>query len=84
MYNRVNCAQKEFLVLNSYVPGMNASIVPKRNYEDIFSEKLVYELHAWIENHSHVIYSANVSDSLFMRCSVLIRRSDQDRTSLLS
>ena len=56
MYNRVNRYQKKLLVLNSYPPGMNTSIFPKRNDENIFSEKLVYELHTWIENHSCAIY----------------------------
>ena len=29
--------------------------------------KLVNELHAWIENHPHVIHYPNVKDSLFFK-----------------
>ena len=67
MYNRVNFSQKQRFMLNSYVPGINTSILPKRHYDSILSEKLVYELHAWIENHPHVIHSPNSSDSLFVK-----------------
>ena len=50
-------------MLNSYLPGMNTSIFPKRHYENIFSKQLVNELHDWIQNNPHVIHSTNVSDS---------------------
>ena len=58
---------KKLLALNSYLPGINTSIFPKISYDNIFSEKLVYELHAWIENHPYAIHSPNVSDSLFTK-----------------
>ena len=62
MYNIVNRAKKQRLMLNS-----NTSIFPKRYYEKIFSEKLVNELHDWIENHPNIVHSHNVSDSLFVK-----------------
>ena len=55
MYNRVNRAQKQPLTLNSYPFVINTFIFTKRHCDSIFSEKLVNELHAWIENHPHVI-----------------------------
>ena len=39
MCNIVNRAQKQLLMLNSYLPGINTSIFPKIHYDDIFSEK---------------------------------------------
>ena len=45
------------LALKSHISGIITSIVPKQNYENIFSEELVNELHAWIENSPHVIHS---------------------------
>ena len=59
MYNKVNRVQKQRLMLNSYLPGINTSIFPKRHYNSIFYEKLVNELHAWIESLPHVIDSFN-------------------------
>ena len=50
MYNRVNRAKKQRLVLNLYLPWINTSIFPQRHYENIFSEILVNELYYWIEN----------------------------------
>ena len=40
IYNRVNWAQKQYLVLKSFIPGISSLIGPKRNY-DFFSEKIV-------------------------------------------
>ena len=54
-------------MLNLYLPGINTYIFPKRNYVNIFSGKLFYELDDWVENHPHVIHSPNVSDSLFVK-----------------
>ena len=56
MHNRIHHAQNKRFMLKSYIPGINTSISPKENYENLFSEKLFYELHAWIENHPHVIH----------------------------
>ena len=49
MHNIVNSAQKQLFVLNSYLPGINKSILPKRHYDNIYSEKLVNILHDWIK-----------------------------------
>ena len=38
MYNRFNREQKQHIMLNSYIPGINISIFPKKNYNNIFSE----------------------------------------------
>ena len=54
-------------MLNSYIPGMNTSLFPKRHNDNIFTEKLVNGLHDWIENHPHLIPPPNVSDSLFFK-----------------
>ena len=67
IYNRVNIAQNKLLVLKSYLPGIITSMFPKKNYEGLFSEKAVNELHAWVENHPHVIHSPNVKDSFFVK-----------------
>ena len=40
---------------------------PKKHYENIFSERLINELHAWIENHPNVIHSPNLKDSVFVK-----------------
>ena len=45
MHNRVNCDQKQCLMLKSYLSENNTSIFPKRHSNNIFSEKLVNELH---------------------------------------
>ena len=54
-------------MLNSFIPEINTSIFPKTKYESIFSEKLINQLNAWIENHPHVIHSPNVKDSGFVK-----------------
>ena len=54
-------------MLNSYIPGINTSILPKKHYENIFNERLVNELHARIENKPHIIHSSNVKESLFVK-----------------
>ena len=56
IYNRVHRAQNKRLMMNSYILGMNTSILPKRHDENIFSEKLVNGLHSWIKNHPHLIH----------------------------
>ena len=40
IYDRVYCAQNQRLLLKSYIPAINKSIFLKKNYENIFSEKL--------------------------------------------
>ena len=60
MYNRVHSAQIQRITLKSYIPAINKSNFPKKHYEHIFSEKMINELNAWIENHPHVIHSPNV------------------------
>ena len=72
MFNRVNRSGKQRLMLNSYLPGINTSNFPKRHYENIFSEKLVNELHECIKNHPNVIHSSNASDSLFVNLMVIL------------
>ena len=67
IYNIVHNAQNQRLVLKSFIPAINASIFPLKYYENIFSEKLINELHAWIENRPHVIHSPNVKDSVFVK-----------------
>ena len=67
MYNRVHSYQYKCFMLKSYTTGMNTSILLRKHYEDTFSEKLVNELHYWIENHPHVIHLPNVSDSLLIK-----------------
>ena len=74
MYNRVNHAQKPHLLLKSYLPGINTLIFPKRYDRNIFSEKLINELHAWIENHLHVINYPNVSNSLLVKTNGTFRK----------
>ena len=67
IYSIVSCAKKQRLMLKSYLPGINTLVFPKIHYENIVSEKLVNELHAWIENHPHLIHPPNVSYSLFIK-----------------
>ena len=54
-------------MLYSYLPGINTPIFQKINYNNIFSEKLVYELQAWIENHPCSIHYTTASDSLLVK-----------------
>ena len=54
-------------MLKSYLTRIDTSIFPKRNYDNIFSERLVNELNDCIENHPHVIQTQNISDSLFVK-----------------
>ena len=67
MYNRVHCDQKQRLMLKSFIPAINTSIFPKKHYENIFSEKLINELHAWVENFPDVIHPTNLKDSVFVK-----------------
>ena len=66
-YYRVHPAKNKGLMLKPFIPAINKSIFPKKQYENILSEKLINELHSWIENHTHVIYSHNVKESLFVK-----------------
>ena len=63
MYNRVHCDQNKRLVLESYITAVNKSFFTKKHYENIFTEKLINKLFAWIENHPHEIHPPNVKDS---------------------
>ena len=67
IYNRVHHAQNQRLVLKSFIPAINTSIFSKIFYENIFSKKLINELHAWIENHPHVINDPNVKEIVFVK-----------------
>ena len=67
MYNRVNHAQKQRLILNSYLPGIITLVFPNRHYDNIFSVKLINELHDWMEDYPSVINSPNVSYSLIVK-----------------
>ena len=67
MYNRVRLAQNKRLILKLYITGINTSIFPKKRDENIFTEKLVNKLHAWIENHPDVRHPLNVKDSFLSK-----------------
>ena len=54
-------------MLKQYIPGINASISPKKHDENNLSEKLVNELHSQIENKSHLIHPPNEKDSFFVK-----------------
>ena len=54
-------------MVKSYLPSINTPVFPKINYDNIFSRKLVNELHYWIEKNPHVIQPPNLSDSLFFK-----------------
>ena len=43
-------------MLDSYITGINTSILPKKHNENIFSEKIVNEFHAQIKNNPHLIH----------------------------
>ena len=49
------------------IHGINTSILPKKHFENIFSEKVFNELNLWIKNYPHVIHDPNVKDSLFVK-----------------
>ena len=70
MYNIVHCVQIQHLMLNSYIPGINIPICPKRHCGNILSGKRVNELHSWIENHPRVIHTPNISGSLFIKINI--------------
>ena len=53
-------------------------IYPKRNYDNIFSEKTVNELYDWIDKYPHVIQSLNVSDSSFVKINVTIIKKQKN------
>ena len=60
MYNILNHDKNQRPILNSYLPGINISVFPKKDSENKFSEILVNELHYWIEHYPDVIHSPNV------------------------
>ena len=60
MYNRVHLDQKKCHMSKSYNPGMIN--FPKRHYENIFPDKIVNKLHAWIENLPHGPHPPNIKD----------------------
>ena len=72
MYNRVNHDPKQGLTLKSYIIGIKTSIFAKRYYDNIFSEKLVNELHEWIDKFPNAAQSSNVSYSLIFKINVTI------------
>ena len=77
MYNRFNRDQNQRLMLRSFIPEINISIPPNKYYEHIFSEKLINELYAWIENQPHVIHPPNVKDSVFVKINgTLVRKQN--------
>ena len=77
MYNRFNRAQNQRLMLKSFITAINISISPNKYYEHIFSEKLINELYAWIENNPHVIHPPNVKDSVFVKTNgTLVRKQN--------
>ena len=67
MYSGVHNTQNKFLILKSYITGINTSIFPKTHYENISSGKIINELHSWIENHLRLIHFPNVEDSFFVK-----------------
>ena len=64
-------------MLESYLPRINTSIIPNRHHDNIFSGKLVNELHDWIENHPNAINPPNTSDSLFVKINGTIVRKQK-------
>ena len=66
MYNRVPCAQKQRLVLKSYITGVY-SLIGQRDIITIFYEKIVNELIYWMDKHPHVIQYSNVPESIFFK-----------------
>ena len=67
MYNIVHRAQNKCFMLKLFITAINTSIFPNKHYENIFDEKFIIELHAWIENHPHVINYPNVTDSVLYK-----------------
>ena len=67
MYTIIHSAQNKCLMLRSYIPGINTSILPQKHYENIFYEELVNQLHSWIENHPNGIHLPNLQDLLFVK-----------------
>ena len=84
MYNRFHRAQNQLLVLKSFIPAINTTIFPKKQYENIFSEKLINELYACIENHPHVIHSPNIKDSMFVKIHGTLVKKQKKSTSNIS
>ena len=70
MYNKVNCAQNQCIMLKSYIPGVDSWIGAKRCYNNSFYGNLVNELHNWIENHHSVIQYPNISELICIKTNV--------------
>ena len=70
MHNRVHCAQNNFPALKSYILVINTSNFTKKHYENILTKELNNELHAWIENHPHVINDPNIKEIVFVKMDV--------------
>ena len=77
MYNRFNCSQNKRLMFKKHLPGINTSIFPKKQYNKIFSGKIVNELHAWIENHPNAINYPILKDSLFVKINGTILKKQE-------
>ena len=72
MWKIVNFNQNKRLMLKSYPHEINTSIFPNRHYVNIFYEKLVNELHDWMENNPHVTHSPILKDSNFVKINGII------------
>ena len=57
MYNRVRFSQKKNLILKSCTTGVDSS----------FTEKIVNELHYWMDNHRLVIPYTNISNTIYVK-----------------
>ena len=66
MCNRFYRAQNKHLTLKTFIPEINTSISPYKHDENIFSETLINELHAWIENYPGVTHPPTAKDSVFV------------------
>ena len=65
IYNRGNSAEKQRLVLKSYITGISSLIYPKRHSYNIFFEKLVNELDECVYKVPCERQSPNISNSVF-------------------
>ena len=61
MHNIINIALKQLLGSESYLPGINTSIYPKKHHDNSFDKKQVNELYDWTEKHPRVIQYPNLS-----------------------
>ena len=84
MYNIFYRAQNKHLMLKSFILKIGICILTKKNDENIFSEKLVNELHSWIENHPHVIHLPNVKRLIFCEKLMVVFKESETSTSNIS